>query len=241
MTDVDARRCIVCHHRELADDEPQTCRRCVTVTRSAVGDVAALFTLLEVELVGRGGLSAGSGAGGSERPIPMGELLSLMGPGAMIVCRDAQPDDAPSVTAILGGWEDDWRSFGGSGAAPYPATVQSAAEWLTARLGAMAQRHPAFDEFAGDVRSLRFRLLRALGLSDDPVRMNADCFECSEPLVRDYAPRVDCAHGPTRHTADCAQGGLRDYCRCTGCGRVYTPAQYHLALRAAIEGAEVAA
>ena len=237
--DTDPRLCVVCHRRELADDEPQTCRRCVTVTRSALTDVVRLFGLLETELHGRVGSSSGGG-GGSERPLPMAELLSLMGPGNMIADRDAQPDDAPSVVAVLGGWEDDWRTFRGSGGAPHRATVENASEWLLANLGWAASRHPAFDEFAGDMRSLRFRLLRALGLSDDPVRMGADCFECGETLVRDYAPRLACPHGPDRHTASCDQGGLRDWCRCVGCGRTYTPAQYHLALRAAIEGAEAA-
>ena len=134
------------------------------------------------------------------------------------------------------------RREGVAGSMRIDSKVHVSADFLLANLGTMAQRHPAFDEFAGDMRSLRFLLLRVLGLADDPVRMGADCFECGEPLVRDYAPRVDCAHGAARHTEACDQGGLRDYCRCTGCGRVYTPAQYHLALRAAIESSdEVAA
>ena len=226
------RRCIVCHHRELAAAEPQTCRRCVTVTRSAVTDIVGLAALLSAELRGRvGAAAAGGGAGGDENPLPMAELLSLMGPGGD---GYGERSDTPSVAWSLASWEDAWRDFGGFGGSPYPATVERAAEWLTANLGTMAQRHPAFDEFAGDMRSLRFTLLRALRMSDDPVRMNADCFECGEPLVRDYVSPSPCRHSG-EHTSLCDQGGLRDYCRCTGCGRVYTPAQYRLALRAAIE------
>ena len=238
MTDDDTRRCIVCHHRELEDDEPQTCRRCVTVTRSAVGDVAGLYQLLSLEMAGRVGAAGVGTGGGDEHPLPMGELLSLMGPGGD---GYGESTDTPSVAWSLASWEDDWRAFTGSGGAPYPAMVERAAEWLTANLGKMAQQHPAFDEFAADMRSLRFQLLRALRMSDDPVRMNADCFECGGELVRDYHAANPCAHRRGEHTSMCDQGGLRDWCRCTGCGRVYTPAQYHLALRAAIEGAEEAA
>lgn len=236
----DTRRCIVCHHRALDADEPQTCRRCVTVTRSALPDIVTLAAMLPAELHARvGAASVGGGAGGDENPLPMGDLLSLMGPGGD---GYGEKSDTPSVAWSLASWEDDWRTFGGFCGSPYPAGVERAAEWLTANLGVMAQRHPAFDEFASDMRSLRFLLLRALRMSDDPVRMNADCFECGEPLVRDYVDPSPCAHRRGEHTAMCDQGGLRDYCRCTGCGRVYTPAQYHLALRAAIESAdEVAA
>jgi hypothetical protein len=172
----------------------------------------------------------------------MAELLSLMGPGGKLMGAnstaadpDSRPDDAPSVVAVLASWEDAWRHERGLPGAPYRATVSNAAEWLTTNLGWAASRFPAFDEFAEDVRSLRFRILRALGLSDDPVRMNADCFECGASLVRDYFLPRPCNHGPDRHSSYCDQGGLRDWCRCVKCGRTYTPAQYHLALRAAIE------
>lgn len=229
------RKCIVCQARDLADDEPQTCRRCAGRTLSALLDVARLHTLLDSEIRGRIGAAKVGGAGDAENPIPMSELLSLLGPGAAVSCRDAQPDDAPSVVGTLAGWEDDWRHVRGLPGAPRLASVQSCAEFLAAQHPWAANRHSAFDEYAHEMRQLRWRLLRALGLSDDPVRMNADCFECGDQLVRDYQPRSQCQHGPDRHGPGCDQGGLRDWCRCVGCGRTYTPAQYHLALRATIE------
>jgi len=232
----DSRFCIVCHQRELRDDEPQTCRRCVTAVRQAVTEVGRLFTLLSTELEGRVGSSSGGGAGG-DHPIPMGELISLMGPGANVSCRDGQPDDAPSAVGILAGWEDDWRQARGIPGAPYAGTVASAVAFLEDQTQWAASWHPAFDEYASELRGLRARILRALGLSDDPVRMGADCFECGSALVRDYAPRRHCPHGPDRHGPDCDQGGLRDWCRCVHCGQTYTAAQYHLALRAVIESA----
>ena len=199
MTDDDTRRCIVCHHRELEDDEPQTCRRCVTVTRSAVVHIVTLHGRLGAELRGRVGSSSGGTGTKSERPLPMAELLSLMGPGGD---GYGEKSDTPSVAWSLASWEDDWRTFGGFCGSPYPAGVERAAEWLLANLGTMAQRHPAFDEFAGDMRSLRMILLRVLGLADDPLRMNADCFACGQPLVRDYAPAIlPLPHPSWRNTA----------------------------------------
>lgn len=241
--DDSSRRCIVCHHRALAEHEPQTCRRCVSVTLSALHDSSRLYGLLDVELCGRiGAASTGDSFGSSERPIPMSELLTLLGPGSDAHShRDDQLDDAPSVVGVLATWEDDWRQTRGMPGAPNLATVASCSAFLSVQHGWAAQNHPAFDEYAGDMRALRFRLLRALGLSDDPVRMGADCFECGAVLVRDYASPLPCNHGRDHHVSGCDQGGLRDWCRCVGCGRTYTPAQYHLALRAAIEAREEAA
>jgi hypothetical protein len=235
----DPRLCIVCHQRELRDDEPQTCRRCVTAVRQAVTEVAVLFPLLTVELHSRvGAAAAGAGRGGDEHPIPFGDLLSLIGPGASTTCGpDAQPDDAPSVVATLASWEDDWRQLRGIAAATCKATVESCAAFLRDQHGWAAQNHPAFDEYGADARMLRGRVRAALRLTDTPVVMGADCFGCGGTLVRDYAAPSPCSHkGP--HSSWCDQGGLRDWCRCVSCGREYTPAQYHLALRAAIEASE---
>jgi hypothetical protein len=212
-----------------------TCGRCVARVRSTVAETAELFPLLSVELHARVGAGrAGDGMGGDEHPMPFGDLLSLIGPGAAVSCRDGQPDDAPSVVGTLAGWEDDWRSVRGLPGAPSVASVASCAAFLLEQHGWAAQHHPAFDEYAAEVRQLLGRVRSALRLVDTPVTLPAPCFECGERLVRHYDPPQPCRHdGP--HRRWCDQGGLRDEAVCTGCRRVYSPAEYLLALRATLE------
>ena len=240
MTDDDARRCIVCHHRELADDEPQTCRRCVQHARTTLGWVARLFPLLRVEIEGRAGRAPTPGGRRSSdgaAPVAFAELLSLMGPGSDGGAHDATADDAPSVAWELSRWEDDWRSVMGRPGAPCAPSVVSAHDFLAVNLSWAANWHPAFGEFVGDVRRLLGRLRSALQMMDNPLPMGADCFECGDRLVRDYAPPQPCSH-PGEHASSCDQGGLRDHVRCEGCGTIYTPPQYALALAAALQAAK---
>lgn len=228
--------CVLCA-RPLAEDEPQTCRRCAGRVLGDLAWVERLHPLLSVELAGRVG--AGRTAPGSGDGLPMGDLLSLLGPGANVACRDAQPDDAPSVVGTLAGWEDDWRQTRGLPGAPGPATVESASAFLRANNGWAAQRHPAYHDFAAEVRDLLGRIKAALRLTDTPVVTPVHCIEtlpaddgpgtvCGGRLVRDYDPPRPCSHGGA-HRSGCDQGGLRDQGRCEDCGRLYSRAELHVA------------
>lgn len=236
--------CVLCA-RPLAEDEPQTCRRCAGRVLGDLAWVERLHPLLSVELAGRVG--AGRTAPGSGDGLPMGDLLSLLGPGANVACRDAQPDDAPSVVGTLAGWEDDWRQTRGLPGAPGPATVESASGFLRANNGWAAQRHPAYGEFAAEVRDLLGRLKAALRLTDTPTIASIDgtpvrCLAptehgtCGATLMRHYAPPRPCTH-PGDHRPACDQGGLRDDAHCPDCGQAYAPAELHVAYRAQLEEA----
>lgn len=248
MTD-DDRRCIVCHRAALAEDEAQTCRRCVGRVLGDLAAVEGLFPLLEVELSGRVGAAAT--AGGDGERFPFGDLLSLLGPGNAIADRDAQPNDAPSVLAVLAGWEDDWRSERGMPGAPSRATVENVAAFLRVHNGWAASRHPAYDDFAAEVRDLVGRIRAALRLVDTPEVARVDgaavrCIAvvddrtCGATLVRDYAEPRPCHHaGP--HRRYCDQGGLRDEARCPECGAVYGVAEQFVAHHEQLAAARAAA
>jgi hypothetical protein len=236
--DDDTRRCIVCHRRPLAEHEPQTCGRCVGHVLGNLAAVEGLYPLLEVELRGRIGAAA-VGPGDGEG-LPFGDLLSLIGPGNAITDRDGQPNDAPSVVAILAGWEDDWRSSRGLPGAPDRATVPNVAAFLREHNGWAASRHPAYDEYAAEVLDLLACIRAALRLVSAPEVARVDgtavrCIAtiedvtCGATLLRDYADPRPCSHdGP--HRRWCDQGGLRDDARSPHCATTYGPAELYLAL-----------
>ena len=243
------RRCIVCRppRRRLAPDEPQTCRRCALDTLRHLATVELLYPLLTFELHGRVG-AAGVGPGDGER-FPFGDLLSLIGPGAETTAGpDAQPNDSPSVSAALASWEDDWRQTQRQPGAPGPASVPTAAAYLRTNHAWAANWHPAYDEFAADMRDLSRRMLAALRLVDTPAPTPVHCIDwpegadaaCGGRLVRDYDPPRPCVHRGG-HRSGCDQGGLRDEARCEVCGRVYSQAEYHVAYHDQLAAAREAA
>jgi hypothetical protein len=230
----DTRRCVVCHHAELADDQPQTCPRCVDRVRADLAAVVRLHGVLDAEITGRAGAAATRPTRGSDPDTPLSALLCLLGPGSNARDRDAQPDDPPSVAWTLASWEDDWRHIHRHAAATGPATVTSAAAYLDANHTWAANWHPAFPEYAADLTGLLGHLRTATRTGTDGLKLEGWCFACGHTLVRDYAPAQPCRH-PGDHTDRCDQGGLRDHARCVGCGAHYTAARYTLALRGVIE------
>lgn len=125
--------------------------------------------------------------------------------------------DAPSVAYELSRWEDDWRAVRGEAAATSAANVVTAVSYLTARLTWAADQHPAFGDFATDVRSLHARLESATGRADRP-ETGAPCMDCGAFLERGWT-----------------DAGLADEWRCPRCHRVYEDAAYWLAVRAGLE------
>jgi hypothetical protein len=221
----DPRRCIVCHRTPLRDDQPQTCGTCI---RSVAADLAAivrLHGLLDAELAGRAGAAMRSDGRSRAPGVPLPDLLGLLGPGSDAHDPDAQPDDPPPVAWELSRWEDDWRHIRGLDAAPGPASATTASTFLTVHHGWAAQRHPAFGEYAADLRRILGALVRATAVDHAGLELEAPCVYCGGRLTRSYRPPRRCQHtGP--HQAGCDQGGLDDDARCTRCHRAYDPAQY---------------
>lgn len=217
--------CVVCKTRSLPADRRQTCLTCLARVRASLARVMDYHRLLPAVVhAGYPPNTAPDKARGAddEARIPGGDALVLSCGGG--VGRDETFDtwresDPPSVTQALATWEDDLRGIlhlpaGGV------ATVADAGGFLMGRLSWASEHHPAFDEMAGDIQQLSDRLTVAVGLADWPERNRAAaCFECGEKrLGRDWTDE-----------------GLADEWRCGACGRTYTPAEYFLALRAALE------
>lgn len=230
------RLCIVCQRTELEPTEAQTCVRCLGRVRTMLGDVRRWHRLLWLELVGRAGASRfpPGGSHDAESPLVGGDALVMLGPAN----DDGRHEDARSdpfpVAWLLHQWEADWRDRqGANGAAG--VTVEQCAEWIDGHLGWAAQHHPAFDEFAGELRQLHQQLGAVTGKTD-PVDRGAKipCPECGQPLVRRYANPDPCEHGGQHREWGCDQGGRRDDWVCSDrrCGRVVDDRQYWFAVYA---------
>lgn len=161
-----------------------------------------------------------------------GEAMAMLGPGSpgeSRTCLAERGLDAAHVDderwaeqgpplLVLATWEDDWRiQFGHGGG--LRATVDRAADYLARNLTRAGSEHPAFDEFAADLRRLRARLEAVIHDQPQGDLAGIPCFDCGGDLERKLTDR-----------------GLEDHWTCRRCRRRYTDPEYHLAVRAKIEG-----
>jgi hypothetical protein len=217
--------CLVCH-RSLASDRPQTCLACLADIRRELGSIVDLYALLPGFMVGLAYGEPGkprSDGGASDAALPGGDFLVLLAGGSRGMAHVWDDEsvevagDPKSVAFELGRWEDDWRLTRGEPAAEVEGTVSSAVAYLMPRMGWAADQHPAFDEFAADIRRLLSRL-RTATATDDRPETGAPCFDCHATLVRVWT-----------------KDGLSDDWRCPRCGATYDSARYFLAVRAEME------
>lgn len=216
--------CVVCS-LVLAREERVTCERCITAARQVLADVVSLWEELPRHLSALGGSLGRPGGGGRSagdgRPLPGGDALVLLGPGSPGWAEDEETtrdSDPPSVAFDLGWWEADWREHRGDGAARparLAAAVFRSAGYLEVHTRWAAEQHVGFPDYVHDLALLFGRLERATGRARAEARANAACFDCGGQLVR-----LD------------KEEGLEDDVTCQRCRRVYTPAEYALALRA---------
>lgn len=239
--------CILCV-TSLPVDRPQTCLPCLAGVRRDLSAVVDLYALLPAAMAGSiygqpGAPRDGDPSG--ERTIPGGDRLAMLGPGSRGLAHvwddelDERSDDPESVAFELGRAEDDWRLTRGEPAAEVAGTVASATAYLMPRLGWAADHHPAFDEFATDVRRLLGRLRTATATDDRPER-GAPCLSCGATLERKRSERKP-GHGCRGHHDRCAYplephgcadtGGLVDEWRCPRCRRTYALEEYALTMR----------
>jgi hypothetical protein len=231
--------CYVCNRQSLTDFERQTCAKCIGRVRANLADIESLYGRLEGYLI-ESRFPANSGAeirGNSDDEQPIADALVMLtwgGAGWDTSSRrgnrehvaDELDSDPQSVPGLLAIHEDDWRVQLRDPAAG-PPMVSSSVAYLNQNLSRMAQGYSEFDTFAQDIHNLRQRIRTAIGLSERPV-VGADCFDCGDRLVRRYRyagdqlkPEYDPRHGP----------GLEDHWTCPRCDRVYTQAEYMLAVR----------
>lgn len=168
--------CVVCQRRSLTAFEAQTCTPCVGRVRGLLAELVDGYALLAPTST---------------------DALTLLGDGSMQRMyradewthgyRDEWPTDPLPVVAALASWEDFWREHFGDPAGG-KATLATVTGYLLRRLDRAAQTHPAFDEFAAELRRHRASVQAAVGLADVPVEAPAECFDCGEGsrLLRTY-------------------------------------------------------
>lgn len=205
------------------DEGLKVCEVCLNAARSLLAESVIMFYELPAHL-GHVRASMGNRPGGTDgRPLPGGDLLVLLGPGSRGLSDDGETrrrNDPDSVPYKLSAWEERWRSARGEEPAG-PTEVWRAAQYLRNNLRWASVSLKGFSGFLGDLRALHGRLETATGRRRSPVKANADCFSCGEPLLRLVG----------------SDGLEEQHVTCRGCGQKYDATRYLLALRAAAEDA----
>lgn len=244
--------CGTCKRESLANHERQTCAKCVARVRADLADIEHLYARLPGLLVETRFPADSSSdkirGGGEDDPLLGGEPLAMLARGGTGMdaavwapgtathgnrehVADERLSDPPSVADFLAILEDDWRNLLKHPAAG-PPSVSTSVAYLTSQLDRMAQAHSEFDCFADDIRGLVTKLRATTGTENYPLR-GVECFDCGTRLERRYLE-------PTRQQDGSRQGGLEDEWGCPKCHRVYEPAEYWLALSAALQREESA-
>jgi hypothetical protein len=107
--------------------------------------------------------------------------------------NDNHPEDAPAIAFELSRWEDDWREVRGEPVAMAEASVVGCVGYLVSHLDWAAQQHPAFQEFATDVRRLLSRLATTTAMAEFD-NIGAACLTCDTDLRRTYGEPKPCHH-----------------------------------------------
>jgi hypothetical protein len=165
---------------------------------------------------------------------------------------------------VCGTWEQIWRDYLDH-YTEQPITLLASVQYLDLQIGYMSEQpEPAFDEFARELRGCRAHLENVIrdGVRDE---QGVPCSDCGRSLTRRSTPAVGCfhsrkamlmAHADHHNDPDavqmlrrlllaypevaqehskCHQGGLVEHYECRGCHRVYTEAEYWIAVRNRIE------
>lgn len=227
--------CRICQ-TSLANSEPTVCSKCVQWTRDNLHLIVDACTRMP---------STAESAGYRNEPIPGGVSMIILAGGSI---EGGGPDDHIDFhdpidpLAVLEHNERDWRITFGHGRGDGQATIENCAAYLLTWLQLAARNHPAFDEFAGEMRVLAIRLTHTVGVANDPERATAKCIDCGGVLISPYRGGVDFPEGVTRQGLPWEgreMTGTDDepepVWECRGCQMIYTPIEYRLAVRTHIE------
>lgn len=226
-----------CETREPNDGTPclQTAREHLSGIRSLYDDLGSHLGHLRGPRLGCSSPSASDG-----RPLPGGDVLALLGPGSRGDSEDGhttKDGDPVSVAYELTWWAEDWADrFGDQATDVRPRTpaaqMRQALAYLERRMRQASRHHPAFAQFAGDLRTLHRALERASALIRTPARPEAACFDCGGQLIVGLVET-------TVVQGDRSWTGLVEedppHITCERCHRGYTPAAYALARRQLLE------
>jgi hypothetical protein len=188
--------CTICA-RELWEDEAgryacKPCQRRLDDHLAAIAGPAGLYArlCLRIEPGARTPDTRVSGSSGGA-PIPADlTVLDLTANGGLVSTLEA--------------WVADWASYGlaatGTGGR-LQNRVDQAVATLRLNLPRAVDRHPALDEFAGEIGKIRRTCTALLAGGPPPVIVTGTCLDCGHRLkygmVDDYA---DCRHCERRHT-----------------------------------------
>ncbi len=180
-----------CETREPGDGTPclQTAREHLSGIRTLYDDLGSYLGHLRGPRLDSSSPSASDG-----RPLPGGDVLALLGPGSRGDSEDghtSKDGDPVSVAYELTWWAEDWADrFGDRAADVRPRTpaaqIRQALAYLERRMRQASREHPAYDDFATDLRNLHRTLERAAGRDNPIQRAEAECFGCAtDNLIRE--------------------------------------------------------
>ncbi len=245
-----------CETRDPGDGTP-----CLQTAREHLSGIRALYDQLGSHLGHLRGprLDSSSPSASDGRPLPGGNVLALLGPGSRGDSEDGhttKDGDPVSVAYELTWWAEDWAArFGDQATDVRPRTpaaqMRQALAYIERKMRHASREHPAFDAFAGDLRTLHRTLERASALIRTPARPAAACFDCGGQLivglVEATVAQVVTPHqwwlpgriGPLPPPPLASWTGLVEqdppHIQCERCHRGYTPAAYALARRQLLE------
>lgn len=206
--------CVLCQRREA--ERAQACEPCRLWLPTVLRDIGELHAVLDS--TARSGATGPRVSGSREAPAPLAlDVLDLAaearlgsrGPHARGVLGDDDQIGHLSVATELEFWVIDWIGVRTRHEHRPEPLVGTLVRWLNVRLDWAGDEHPAVNEFAADMRSLRAVLRRA---NDDlPQRPEllhgVPCSWCDNmTLYRDTTSTYRA--------------------QCESCGRLYTEAEY---------------
>lgn len=245
--DVEERRCAVNPRHTLREDETTTCYACRARTRTLILEIVDAYDALPDAIRTLVGISydhGGATRAADDTPVIGGDALVMLAGGTTgTVTADAHghrwpedqnPDDPPSVLAVLTDIEEAWwHAQGRPHTPPWTPNVHEAARFLLRHLTWASERHEGFPADHQALTQLHARAQTVTHTATRPETLAAPCMHCGGRIVRDW------------HTDPTA--GLQDDVRCDGCGTTWgrdphtppgtLPAAYRLAQRAAIDDA----
>lgn len=214
----DRAHCPVCGVRHSAT----ACAECIAAVRD---DLDWIANVARSEVGKPDRLLTEAAQGGRDQrllaaaPIPGADAMVMLAPGNLHGRTDESWLDPIPPLLVLATWEDDWRETFRHGGGPR-ATVTRSADYLDRNLALAGSQHPAFADFAADLRRLRARMERVIHDQPHGDRANVACFACGGDLERKLTSK-----------------GFDNAWTCRNCKRRYTDAEYYLAVRAKIEAA----
>lgn len=176
------RHCICCGHNHSLD---QTCPSCLAEVRTDIGLIEFMLRVRLRAQVTDGSSLTGSGSVKlmASSDIPGGEAMVEIGPysdGGAATDRLQKDDERvrpeATISQIMGSWSQDWTESAG-GTVRHPSNHDHVT-WA-------AKHHPAFDDFAREIREHRSRLEDMLH-DGERADLGAPCFVCHRPLERHY-------------------------------------------------------